>query len=263
VDHHKQALGLDGLVDTYGSGSTILLCPEIYVRQFDENGKLTSLVRNSEAYKRYLALYHTIYEKKSEGKYLPAYVTVTPRPATSIGDGEWYNFEQIHRALENGDVIEAIPLPKYTNDSESFYLHDIVYSAILSSCDEPEATLSLIHYILRVGMRYMSDYSLGQYKCNYQGIRGASEYAADWKARFDKIIAERMTQFDKLTDWDPELQLKTMDYLLKADVHYTDYSYPGEGGDATVSHVITYPTIDQIADREEKWIKVFNEFYVQ
>ncbi len=254
----------DGLIDTYGSGSTILLCPEIYVRQFDENGKLTSLVRNSEAYKRYLALYHTIYEKKAEGKYMPAYVTVTPRPATSIGDGEWYDFAQIHRVLENGDVIKAIPLPKYTNDSESFYLHDTVYSAILSSCDEPEATLSLIHYILRVGMRYISDYSLALYKCNYEGIRGASEYSAAWKEKFAAIVAQRQAEFDELTDWDQELHQSAMNYILDADVHYINNRYPVMGIDHTQLYKLPPDSaLDIIATREEAWIQRYYELYTK
>ena len=255
----------DGVYELYGSGCTSLLLPEFYAQQMNEDGTLTSLIRNSEAYKRYLEIYNGLRKTKYEGPYKPAYLLSADKrlAATSIGEAYWYDFAHMHRVLDNGDVVKAIPVPKYTNESESFYQYTTVYSSILYTCDEPEATVALMNYILRVGMRYMSDYSLGLYKCNYQGIRGASEYSADWKARFDKIIAERMTQFDKLTDWDQEFYNEIVSYLQNADVHYTDHSYPGEGSDTTIEHTITYPTVDQVADREEKWIKVFNELYAQ
>ena len=85
----------------------------------------------------------------------------------------------------------------------------------MTSCDENEATISLMHYILRVGMRYISDFSLGLYKCNYEGIRGASKYAHGWKQNFEAIVADRQAAFDELEGWDQELYQKMQDTILK------------------------------------------------
>lgn len=251
----------DGINELYGSGCTSFMVPEFYWRKLNADGTLTSLVRNSEAVKRFLEIYNSARIGKYEGRYTQAYVLATPRPATSVGETLWYDFAHMHRVLDNGDVIEAIPMPKYTNDSESYYQHTTVYSSILSSCDEPEATLSLLNYILRVGMRYMSDYSLGLYHCNYQGIRGATEYSAGWNAKFAAFLAERQTQFDKLTGWDHELYLKTTDYIIQADRQFISTDYP-KGDKVQIPTPPTYPiSLSDIADEEEYWIKTFNETY--
>jgi len=256
----------DGINELYGSGTTTWLVPEFYYRELGEDGKLTSLMRNSEAFKRYLEIYSTAVKNKTHGKYATAYIATIPKPATSIGDGEWYNFQHMHQVLVNGDVIEVVPVPKYTNASESVYTHTAVYSSILSSCDEPEATLSLLNYVLQAGMRYMADFSLGLYKCEYEGITGASEYSAGWKQRFDAIVAQRQAEFDKLSGWDQTLYEKTIAYILEADIHYVSHDYPKESDGAFIGPIPTTPSVNDlntIAEREEEWIKKFNEKYVK
>ncbi len=258
----------DGTIDLYGSGTTFWLIPNIYVRELGEDGKLRSLIRESEEYMRYLEIYYrSIVETKATGSYADAYISTSPRPATSIGDAEWYNFEHLHRELANGDIVQVVPVPKYTNDSESFYSHTIVYSSIMSTCDEPEAALSLINYTLRVGMRYMSDFSLGLYKCNYEGIRGASQYAHGWKQNFEQIVADRQAAFDELTEWDQELYQKLQNYVLNADVHLTSLTYPDADGNGVYNNEAeTMPPASAmpiIANREEAWMQVYNEKYAK
>ena len=113
----------------------------------------------------------------------------------------------------------------------------------------------------------MSDFSLGLYKYDYEGIQGASEYSAGWKQRFEAIVAKRQEAFDKLTDWDQALYEKTMHYVLGADIHYVSHTYPEVGGGKFETPVssTTPPATDlnTVATREEEWIARYNEKYAK
>ena len=88
----------DGTIDIYGSGSTMFMIPQPMYRRLNDDGTLTSLVRNSEAFLRYLQIYYrACTETKSTGKYAAAYTTSSPRPAISIGDAEWYTFAHMNQ----------------------------------------------------------------------------------------------------------------------------------------------------------------------
>ena len=260
----------DGVNEVYGSGTTFWLIPNPMVRELKEDGTLTSLIRNSDAYMRFLEIYYrSCKETKSTGTYATAYVETDPRPATSFGDAEWYNFEHLNRELKNGHRIEVIPLPKYTNDDKQYYSHTLVYSSIMSSCDEREATCALINYMLRVGMRYMSDFSLGLYKCNYEGIRGASKYSYGWMKNFEQIVADRQAAFDELGDyWDQELYQKMQDAVLSDNTyHYTSLSFPDQDGNGVFNNESNQmppaSSMPIIATREEAWIQKYNELYAK
>jgi hypothetical protein len=139
---------------------------------------------------------------------------------------------------------------------------------IMSSCDENEATIDLMNYILRCGMRYISDYSLGLFKCNYEGVRGASPYAGKWKQLFAELVEERQAAFDALTDWDQELYQKMQDVVLSAEtIHYIGYTFPGEDMDPTKNNgqgsEPAATLMPKIATAEEAWMKTYNELYAK
>ena len=253
----------DGVMDIYGTGTGGMNARAAYEYE-DENGKVHTTMRTSPEYKRFLEiLYKANTETKAWGAYADCTIATNPRPAVHSGDAEWYNFEHLNQTLLNGDVIEVIPNPKYTNDSESYYAHTPVYSSILSSCDEPEATLALLNYTLRVGMRYISDFSLGLFKCNYEGIRGASKYAYGWKQNFKEIVAERQEKFDSLEDWNQELYEKLQYDVLNADNHWFMKYYPNmplDGG-SEGSKLPPASSLPILAARQEAWINEYNELY--
>lgn len=257
----------DGAIDIYGSGCTMFLIPQVMVRRLNDDGTLESLIRTSDSYMRFLEIYYkSCRETKATGTYTPAYTATNPRPATSIGDSEWYNFEHLHQELVNGDIVKALPTPKYTNSDKQYYQHTLVHMAPLSSCDENEATVALINYILRVGMRYISDFSLGLFKCNYEGIRGASPYAKGWKDNFEAIVADRKERFDALENWDQELYQKMQDAVLSADtVHYIGMEFPGADGNGVFNNesnkMPPATAMPIIATREEAWMQVYNNLY--
>ena len=259
----------DGKVDIYGSGCTMVLIPKPMVRRLNDDGKLESLIRNSEAYMRFLEIYYrATQETKANGAYSAAYNLTSPQPAVSINDSEWYNFEHLYRELVNGEVIEVVPTPKYKNDDVDYYQHTLVHMAPMSSCDENEATIALMNYILRVGMRYMSDFSLGLYKCNYEGIRGASRYAHGWKQNFEDVVATRQENFDALEGWDQELYQKLQDTILSADtIHYVTLTFPNEDGNGINNNesnkMPPASSMPIIAAREEAWIQEYNDLYAK
>ena len=256
----------DGKYDIYGSGTHHVLM-SMHRFELGADGKLKSLVRNSPEIKRYLEIAYKGYnETKALGAYADCTIATNPRPALNLGDAEWYNFQHLNQTLINGDLIEVVPLPKFTNESESWYTHTIVYSSILTSCDEPEATLSLLNYTLRVGMRYISDFSLGLYKCNYEGIRGASKYSHGWKQNFQQIVADRQEEFDALEDWNQELYEKMQYEVLNADNHRIAMRFPGQpdNGSTLGEETTKMPpasSLPLITTREEAWINEYNNLY--
>ena len=257
----------DGVMDIYGTGAMYRLVHDPMIRRLKDDGTVESLVRNSEQYMRYLDIYYrAVKETKASGAYQTASVATSPRPATYIGDAEWYNFAHLYKELVNGDIIECVPTPRYNNNDPYYYNHTLVHMAPMTSCDENEATISLMHYILRVGMRYISDFSLGLYKCNYEGIRGASKYAHGWKQNFEAIVADRQAAFDELEGWDQELYQKMQDTILSADTnHYIIYTFPGQAGDGKKNYEQgknpAATAMPLIAAREEGWMQTYNELY--
>jgi len=259
----------DGKMDIYGSGRLHDLHVHGLLTE-NADGTLTSNVRSSSVYMDYLQLcYRAANETKSYGSYADCTIATTPRPATHMGDAEWYNFQHLNQTLVNGDQIEVCPMPMYKNDSDYCYTHTPVYSSILASCDEPEATLALLNYTLRVGMRYMSDFSLGLFKCNYEGIRGASKYAYGWKQNFKQIVADRQEEFDNLEDWNQELYEILQTSVLTADHHHGAASYTGfkdAGTSSLVKEVTTLPpasALPIIAQRHEAAVNTYNSLYAR
>jgi len=255
----------DGKMDIYGTG-TLFRLVHPYEYSYDPvTGKLTSTVLTRPEVRRYFEInYKGKQETKAVGDYTDCNFVAASRPATHIGDVQWYDFAHVYQKLSNGDIINAIPIPRYTDDSESYYRYNTVYSSILSSCDEPEATLSLLNYTLRVGMRYMSDYSLGLYKCNYEGIRGACAYSQGWKENLTKIVADRQAKFDALEAWDQELYKKFQYDILHADHPWTGYTFPV----ATSIYLPDTPkppetALQILAERNQLWIDEYNNLYTE
>ena len=223
----------DGVNDTYGTGRL----NDVFDRYGgapvleNEDGTISAALFDTEQYRRYREIY---YEGLMEEGYIQntnALCTVSknPRPGTHANDCEWYNFAHLVQTSANGDVIIAIPHPLYKQgDTESTMLSYTQYiGSIFSTCDENEATLSLLSYILKVGMRYMSDFSLGLYKCEYESIRGACDYSATWKEYFKEVCEYRVEDFEAIEEyWDNDYFVKMMGDMFTKPGFFSR-SYPG------------------------------------
>lgn len=253
----------DGKVDIYGSGTFGAISLPYNLKE-NNDGTLTSLIRTSPEYRKYIEIMYDGQELSGwYGKYATCYITSSPRPATSCGDAEWYNFDHLNRTIANGDNIQTIPLPAYdTSATVRYAQYSQNFMSVFSSCDETEATLALMAYILRVGMRYMSDYSLGLYDCKYEGMRGASVYSKGWKENFAITVADRQEQFDEIDNWDQECYDKMIKDISSAKGYIgrnyaggTAYKAPDTEGLPPAS------SLPLIAQAYEAWVSTYNDLY--
>ena len=113
-------------------------------------------------------------------------------------------------------------MPAYDlNDPHNQYQLNIM--SIFNGCDEPEAAFALMCYMTKTTMRWMADYSVGLYDCEYEGLRGASDYSRIVLEYVNEVIAERQEEFETLEDWDQEFYDMMMEDL--ASRRHTYYHY--------------------------------------
>ncbi len=250
--------------DTYGN-STTLAWIKPYQYEEKDDGTLVSLIETSKYFRTYAEMrYRGVKETLSWAgpDNQRCTITTTPRPGTHIGDTEWYNFQHLIQTNDAGEVIRKVPMPVYSNDDPQRYTILTQQSlSMMSSCDELEATLSLICYMMKVGMRYMSDLSCGLYKCTYEGMRGASSYSKDYLIRLAEIIEERREEFAELEDWDQATYEKMVNDVLQSDTivrrRYT-------GDESLASELSTMPPASALpiaAQKQKAWIAKYNSLY--
>ena len=251
--------------DTYGCSTHVYLAKPYQYTEGDD-GILTACIDTSEVFRTYAEM---VYRGNKETLSLAGphnqrcYITTSPRPATHIGDCEWYNFKHLYRVNDVGEIIRAIPYPVYTKDNPLRWTQYTEHTmSIMSSCDEPEATLSLICYMMKVGMRYMADFSCGLYKCTYEGMRGTTEYSKAFLTRLAELNEERRAEFYEIEDWDQELYEQMVEEILTSP-GYVQKRYSGEvqiGN--SIKELPPASSIPLLAETQKAWIKKYNELYV-
>ena len=251
----------DGKVDTYGIGcyNSIFECFPI---EEDEDGKIHSTVLSDKFRKQREILYKGIYETGSI-KNNNAFCTLSknPRPGTMDGEVPFYDFTFFHREITNGDILSVVPMPAYdVNDPHNAYHLNIV--SIFNGCDESEATFALLCYMTKTIMRWMSDFSLGLYDCEFEGLRGASDYSRIVLEYVNEVIAERQEEFDELEDWDQEFYDMVMDDLASRRITYYRY-YTGKSAvvDAETEKLPPASAIPQINVIYEAYCEQYNNLY--
>ncbi len=252
--------------DTYGC-STLIYLAKPYQLEEGEDGKLTSVVQTNEQFRAYAEM---VYRGSRETLSLAGpgnqacTITTTPRPGTHLGDTEWYNFQSMYQTNDLGEVIRAVPVPVYSKENPVRWTQFTEHTmSMMSSCDEEEATMALICYILKVGMRtWMSDYSCGLYKCSYEGLRGASEYSKAWMELFEEGLEERRAEFAEIPDWDQETYAKMVNEVLSAP-NYVQKRYTGMtfGFGDSISTMPPASSLPIVAQSENAWISKYNSLY--
>ena len=255
--------------DTYGISSTYLtgfIGASYTISQDMETGKLTSTVADSAEYRRLLEM---SYKGRTEtlsvlSGYFPCKTSTPPRPSAQFSDAEWYNFEHLYQTLDNGDVIEVLPHPVFSTEQPTrTNNYTVRYMAMLNSCDEDEAAFALFCYMLKVGMRYISDFSVGLYECTYDGIQGASDYSKDWMKQFKKVLQNRRRAFAEIEDWDQDTYIQMVKDIFSTETRqYVCASYAGttEMKENTES-LPPASTIAKIAEHHNGWISKYNSLY--
>ena len=126
-----------------------------------------------------------------------------PMIAMQIGDCEPYNFEHMYQSIANGNELEVVPIPDWVGkDGQKLSLSKLTQSAmhLAASCDEREAAVDCMAYLLKCGLKYISDFSLGDVKCDYAGVLGTCEYSKTWKENFAKVCEKRAADYTAITD---------------------------------------------------------------
>ena len=161
---------------------------------YKENGELTDeIFDKSYAYDYAEFRYNAQYQngQVKSGAQSAAIMAGNPLVAMRLTDCEPYNFKHIFSTLSNGDNTIAIPIPTYEG-KDAFQFAKVTQSAMYmaSSCDEREATISLISYLLECGDKYISMLSGGTVSSSFAGVTGATELSKKWVDQFTKACTE-------------------------------------------------------------------------
>ncbi len=250
--------------DTYGC-STLVMMMEPYQYEEKDDGTLVSLIETSEYFRKYAEIrYKGVKETLSLAgpSNQRCTISTTPRPGVHIGDVEWYNHNHMYRYNDVGETIKTFPLPVFSaEDPQRFTILTQQSLSMMSSCDEEEATLALICYMMKVGMRYMSDYSCGLYKCSFDGIKGASDYSKAYLKRQAEVIEDRRAEFAEIEDWDQELYQQMVADVLKADT-IVRRRYAGKQNLADeLSSMPPASSLPIAAQKQKAWITKYNSLY--
>ena len=180
----------DGKVDSQAVSNDFFVQGIIPETTYKENGELTDeIFDKSYAYDYGEFRYNAQYQKGQvkSGAQSAAVMAGTPLVAMRLTDCEPYNFKHIFNTLSNGDNTIAIPIPVYEG-TDSFQFAKVTQSAMYmaSSCDEREAVISLMSYMLEAGDKYISMLSGGTVSSAFTGITGAIEHSKKWLDQFTK-----------------------------------------------------------------------------
>lgn len=260
----------DGVInenDTYGMSNDYFgyfTWPYEVIENAD--GTLADGVGTSAEYRRILEIkYKGRYETLSVAPgYFSCKTSVYPRPSAHYSDAEWYNFEHLYSVLDNGDVVECVPCPVVSTEQPTRVTnHTVRYMAMLNSCDEDEAAFALYCYILKVGMRYISDFSVGLYECTYDGIKGASDYSKGWVKQFKKVLQDRRRAFAEIEDWDQESYLQMVKDLFASDTkQFVARSYEGVPKFTEKTEGLPPASvIAKLTEFQKGWIAKYNSLY--
>ena len=182
-------------------------------------------------------------------------------------DCEPYNFEHLYQILPNGDELEVVPQPLYDGASTT-YKTELQFTqsscSIGANCDEREATMDLIKYLLKCGLKYISDFSLGAVKCDYAGIQGLSEVSKNWKEAFAGVIADRKEAIKEI-NFEQYQALVTKIYADMANYDWKMYMNYADIKGTSYAEFNTMPPASAIPVVKEKIqaaIDKYNDLYV-
>ena len=260
----------DGNMDTYGladvSFAGSLVSDTV---KFNDKGEMISVI-NEPHIQDYIAMKYDCFNNKkcvAKGTLNIQKNVVSPMFAMQISDCEPYNWQHLYQDIPNGQRLEVAPIPVWVGkNGETNGKSDLTQSFIhmAASCDEREAVIDMLIYMVKCTKKYVSDYSLGTVACEYEGLQGTSEYSKKVLDGLKKINASRAKQLKALGDiYDAEYVTKLNEYLDK------------RGYDAISSFGVTTPigyneitqmepasSIPAIKGKYENAIAAFNRTYI-
>ena len=126
-----------------------------------------------------------------------------PMFAMQLSDCEPYNFEHMFQEIANGNELEVVPVPDWVGkDGQKLSTSKVTQACVslAASCDERDAATDCLAYLMKCGLKYISDFSLGDVKCDYPGVLGTCDYSKTWKENFAKVCQKRAADYKEITD---------------------------------------------------------------
>lgn len=227
-----QDVNSDGKTDTYGlNGASWANIVNPWAH--NDKGELISTIDEPWMQDFFQLKYDAYTVKKVTMKGANRITTnvIYPMFAMEFSDCEPYNFEHLYQTAPNGNEIEVAPMPEWRGDNgKTLATSKVTQQAfhLASSCDERDAAVDMLAYILKCGLKYVSDYSLGAVKSEYAGLQGTSQLSANYLTAFAKMINRRQRDVNKLIEdeiYDAEYITKINEYLNKRSKFiYGDYA---------------------------------------
>ena len=260
----------DGSIDTYGlpGDSFGLLNPS--VSKVDNKGKLVSIF-DEPFVKDYITLKYECYTVKKcviSGANRIQSNVIKPMFAMQISDCEPYNWQHLYQEIPNGQRLEVVPVPEWKGDNgESLGVSRLTQSCfhMAASCDEREAIVDLMAYILKCGLKYVSDYSLGTVDCEFEGLQGSCDYSKKVVEALAKINANRTKKLKALGDiYDAEYVTKMNEYVAKRGhiISWPNSSVPGLFGYSEITELPPETSMAQIKDKYLNALEAYNKLYL-
>ena len=253
----------DGTIDTYGlTGDSWGKLVNPYAT--DENGRLISVIDEPWMQDFIQLKYDAFVTKKVSvaSKNNIQKNVIYPMFAMQISDCEHYNFEHLYQTIPNGDELEVVPVPAWRgNNGETLKSANITQYAmhLAATCDEREAAVDMMAYVLKCGMRYMSDFSLGGVKCSYPGIQGTCAVSANWRNAFAKVVADRAADIRDIDGYDEDYIEMMSEYLESCDM-YTDGVYTNVTALTSFSEITQLPPASSIPAVKQKYQKMLDAY---
>jgi len=260
----------DGDIDTYGVNNDSMYALVNTWKQ-DETGKLISTI-DEPWIQDYIRLKYDMYAVKKivqnpGANQIQKNVTY-PMCAMQISDCEPYNFEHMYQSIANGDELEVVPIPEWRGENgETLGMSRLTQSAVYmaSSCDEREAAVDLLAYLLKCGLKYISDFSLGAVKCDYVGMQGKCDLSKKWMEAFKKVCEDRAAAVKEIENYDEELVAKINTYLVGEGlaVNYNVSKVAVLSGYAEIINLPPASSIPIIKQKYQAALDAYNDTYIK
>ena len=268
MERMTQDVDSDGIIDTYGlNGDSWNNLVNPWAT--NEKGKLISTI--DEPWMRdYFQLKYDAYTVKKvtrSGKMNIQTNVIYPMFAMQLSNCETYNFEHLYQSIPNGNELEVAPVPAWRGENgETLGTSEVTQQAfhLVSSCDEREAAVDMLAYILKCGLKYMSDYSLGAVECEYEGLQGTSELSANYLRAFAKVLTKRAKAIKKIETDDAEYIAQMNEYLEGCN-KYIDGNYTGVSALTGYAEIVQMPpesSVPAIQTKYQNALDTYNKIYV-
>ena len=266
-------LDSDGEIDTYGLPNNSF---NNLVNPWAENEKDELISTIDEPWMRdFIQMKYDAYTVKKVvwyyGKNQIQKNVTYPMYAMQISDCEPYNFEHMYQTISNGDELEVVPVPVWEGaNGERKAFNTLTQSgmSLLASCNERDAAVDCMAYVLQCGMKYISDFSLGEVKCDYAGIQGTCELSAKWKEAFAAVCKDRAKDYKELVaekSYVPAHIAKVNAYLAGSDKYITG-TYAGVSSLTDFKELIQMPPAESIPAIKQKYqaaLDRYNRNYIE